>query len=370
MVAVFGLAALTVDVGAMYNARADLQKAADAADAAALASASTYTTDTMMQVRLGAGGLIGDVFSLGATRVGAFAAVNPTFGSPTMTVEPNDIAAGWINLASGTSPIRPGDPPATYNVLQVVARRTANGANGPRDFLFSSIFGVSFGESSASAVAVFDDQVSGFDTAAVGTGDLMPFTIHEDVFAAELAGGFDNYGYNPDGGIVVPEPDGLPEIKLYPYDWAPGNFGLLNIGTLDQGIPPIADQIENGVPPADVEAETGSTALTFVNDEGGALTYNITGSPGLDVPLQPSIETRIGDVVAFCLHDLDTDGGSNTVYRITDIRFGRVMDILLQGASFKRGFWIQPVSYAGAGVRISEDAPSTNGLAGRIVLAR
>ena len=45
-----GFAALVIDVGAMYNVRADLQRTADAS---ALAGASIYTSDDMMRIRMG-----------------------------------------------------------------------------------------------------------------------------------------------------------------------------------------------------------------------------------------------------------------------------------------------------------------------------
>ena len=45
-----GFAALTVDIGVAYNARADLQIATDSA---ALAAASAYASDPMMEVRMG-----------------------------------------------------------------------------------------------------------------------------------------------------------------------------------------------------------------------------------------------------------------------------------------------------------------------------
>ena len=48
-----GFGALTIDVGVMYNVRADLQRSADAA---ALAGAAAYTSDKMLQIRQGGDG--------------------------------------------------------------------------------------------------------------------------------------------------------------------------------------------------------------------------------------------------------------------------------------------------------------------------
>ena len=368
MVVIVGFTALAVDVGMMYNVKADLQRSADAA---ALAGAASYTSDKMLQVRLSGDrtSLIYEVVDTARNLADSFALVNPSLGVSSTHIEPNDIGTGWIDVASGTTPLDIGVAPDSYNAIEVIARRTSEGSNGPISLLFARIFGRSYAETSASAVAVFDDRVGGFDPGA-GPGYLLPFTIHEDVFEADLTGGPDNYGFDANEKTVTSSADGIREIKLYPHDSAPGNFGLLNIGIPNQGVPSLREHIENGVPPEDVESEIGTAVLTFYTEHGDPITYDITGSPGLDSALQPSVEMRVGDVVAFLLHNVVIENGSNSIYTITDIRFGRVMDIRLQGASFLRGLWVQPVSYAGPGIVLDPDAPSTNGLSGRIVLAR
>ncbi len=167
-------AALTIDVGTMYNVRADLQRAADAA---ALAGASTYTNDAMMQLRQDASDtdLLSAVIALGTDRLGAIAGLNPSFGSSTMLVAPGDITTGWIDVDSATAPIQPDASPDTFNAVQVVVRRTSEGANGPVKFFFASIFGSMDIESSASAVAVFNDRVSGFETESAD--GLLPSSV-------------------------------------------------------------------------------------------------------------------------------------------------------------------------------------------------
>ena len=92
LIVLLGFAALTVDVGTLYNTRNDLQRTADAA---ALAGASMYTTDAMMQIRQGSVGsdslatLLGQV----GTRVHEYAGMNLTFGTDAATrVADGDIA--------------------------------------------------------------------------------------------------------------------------------------------------------------------------------------------------------------------------------------------------------------------------------------
>ena len=106
------------------------------------------------------------------------------------------------------------------------------------------------------------------------------------------------------------------------------------------------------------------------DDSGNPVTHDITGSPGLDAGLTDAIEQMVGEEVAFFLHNNVVDSGANAIYTITQIRFGRLMDILLTGPPDQRGLYIQPISYAGGGVQIDPDAPSSGGLVGRTVLAR
>lgn len=369
LVVLFGFAALTIDIGMLYRARAELQTAADSA---ALAAASAYTTDAMLQLRLdGDESAFYEVLSLVMARGGHFSTLNDTLGSPTL-VDTDDITTGWIDVLSSSDPIDTGTPPSQRNAVRVVVRRAeggAQGSNGPVEFFFASIFGRTTGEASASAVAVFDDRFAGYDSENGGS-DVMPFTIHANVLAAELAGGGDQFGYDPVLETVTSGPDGVREIDIYPHVSAPGNFGLLNIGVPNQGVPGLADQIENGVAPEDIEAEIGTPVLAFYDEEGSPVTYDITGSPGLKASLESAIETRIDDTIGFLVHDQVTGSGANATYRITQIRFARVMNVNLKGAASSRGFWLQPVSYAGAGVRLGASASSSNGMVGRLILAR
>ena len=218
LVVLLGFAALTIDVGAMYNVRADLQRAADAA---ALAGASAYTTDDMMRVRMETGGAetLAQVVGLASSRVTEFSSVNPTFGTSTTWAAPEDITTGWINLNSASDTIHANPQPVDYNAVQVVVRRQAGygeDSNGPVQLFFAPIFGMLTGETGARAVAVFDDRFAGLTVSEDGAG-MLPFTIHEDAFASEWAAGADQYRYDDETGNVTQTPDDIREIRLYPY---------------------------------------------------------------------------------------------------------------------------------------------------------
>lgn len=364
----FGVAALTIDVGAMFNTRADLQRTADAA---ALAGVSGYVTDDMMLVRRDEGGseLFSDVRLLAQNRMTQIGLSNGTYGTDSTYLTTNDITLGWIDVSSGTSPIDAALTVNQYNAVQVVARRTTQDPNGPVNFLFASIFGRHHGNVTATATAAFDDRVLGFDP-GFSPGYLLPFTVNKDEYEAQLATGSDNYSFDNSAETVANSGDGIGEIDIYPGNLAPGNFGLLNIGTPNQGANALGAQIQDGVSPEDVEAEIGSTTLAFFDSSGLPITYPVTGDPGLTAALEADIQTRVGDVVAFLLHSMVVEEGSNAVYTITGIRFGRLMDVRIQGASHRRGLWIQPVIFAGPGAILDPAAPSTNGEMGQLVLVR
>ncbi|MHC4695528.1 MAG: pilus assembly protein TadG-related protein [Planctomycetota bacterium] len=378
LVVLIGFVALTVDIGVLYNTRADLQRAADAA---ALAGASAYTTDDMMRVRLETGGIdtLAYVIATAQMRAGHISRVNPSLGTASTMVEPGDTVAGWLNLDSSSEVIHPNPVPKDYNAVQVTVHKRSGdveGENGPVQLHFASIFGMYFADVGASATAVFDDRVGGFNVSLDDT-DVFPFTIHRDAFESELLSGGDQYAYDTDTDTISSGWDGIREIRLYPYplsgsgyEEGDGNFGTLNIGTGNQGVDAEVVQILNGVPPSDFEMEIGTSDLTFFDEAGASVTYNITGSPGMESSLKDALGTTVGTVVGFFLHDNVILSGANATYTISEMRFGRVMDISLTGPPSQRGLFIQPVTYAGSGVRIDHNAPSTGGLLGRLILAR
>lgn len=363
MTVLMGFAAITVDVGMLYRSRAELQAAADSA---ALAAASSLTEDDMLALRLGGNGA-SSVLSQMVARAQEYSLLNETLGSPT-AVGSSAISTGWIDVTSATSPIDTTVSTANSNAIHVYLEKSGT-TNGAVEFFFAPIMGMNSAETSASAVAAMDDRFMGFDTSQ-GSGYLMPLTISLNVYNAEMAGGSDAYDYDESSGSIGTSSDGIPELNLYPYVNAPGNFGLLNIGTPNQSTPGLANQIENGVDPGDLQTEIGTTELLFSQDDGSSVTYNITGNPGMKAALESAFETREGEVIAFLIHDQVTGNGANTTYRISDIKFGRLMDVKLQGAAGSRGIWIQPAAFAGEGVRVGPGGPSTGGMLGRMMLVR
>lgn len=370
LVVLIGFAALTVDVGTLYNVRADLQRSADSS---ALAAVSTLVSDDMMSIRMGLAdsSTIASVTDQRTSLAVQFGGLNPTFGLSTTDVATSDIRVGRINLLSAIEPLDTAVTADNYNAVEVTVRRESGGqsTNGPIEFYFAPIFGSVLGEASATAVAAFDDRVVGFDFAGL-TSVGLPLSMDETAYNAGLAAGSDGYAYDQNTDSISSGADGIPEISIYPAILAPGNFGLLNIGSPNQGVPALRDQIDNGVSEGDMIAEIGTSLVTFYDVDGNPTNYQISGNPGLKVTLEANLLAQVGNVVGFFLHNGVTGTGANSVYNITALVFGRLMDVQLTGNPASRGVWIQPTTYYGGGIALAPNGPTSNGAAGRIVLVR
>ncbi len=369
MVVLLGFAAMTIDVGVIYNTRADLQ---NAADAAALAGAAAYGCEAMVQVRLGKNksSNMATVIQLATRRAKYAASRNTSFASGSVILETNDVALGWIDATSSISPLESTVDAKEYNAVHVLATRSKDSENGAVQLYFAPIFGKHFTSVSASAVAMYDDRFAAYDIAVPGIANVWPFTISTSDYDAWIAGSTDSFGYDHDSHQVFAKPDGTIEIRLYPDKLAPSNYGLLNIGTPNQSTTALIEQIKSGVSEGDIELEIGHSKLTFYDEDGDPTGYTITGNPGLKSSIESAIKTRIGDIVAFFVHDQVSKSGSNTKYHVVGLRFARVMNVMLQGSSNKRGLFMQPVSYSGPGIITVAGAPSSGGNAARVLLVR
>lgn len=367
LVVLLGFAALAIDVANLYTARGELQRAADAA---ALAGASAFADDLLRQATY-ADDPDGDftiVKEAAAARAVTWALKNTTVGVSTK-LEPGYVVVGAYNPAHPTAPLSPFGPP---NAVEVTARFAEGSPNGPVSNYFASVLGFENTDVTATAAAAFDDHFAGYTPS--NSGPLVPFTIYLDTYLQQLASGPDEFSYDADLDVVKHFADGSREIVLFPYatgggDGA-GNFGLLNVGNPSQGVPLLREQILNGITPENLEAEIGTSQLTFVAGSGAPITYEITGSPGMKGGVSAAVDARIGDVVGFFVHSALVGTGSNAVYTIVTIRFGRVMEVRLTGSPANRRIRVQPAVWSDPGVQIDPNAPSSGGLVGRIVLIR
>lgn len=371
-----GFAALTIDLGTMFRARGDLQ---DAADSAAMAGVSAFTSDAMLRVRLTPtdSNSFNEALQYVRDRARDFSQANYTLGEQTnLLITSDDLKSGWIDLNSASSPLDPLRVVNEFNAVQVVVRRDSsadNQANKPITYYLAPLMGINQGSAVAMATAAFDDRFAGL-AVGDGTSNNLPLSTDEALFSAGFAlppgPATDNYSYDDVVEAVNANSDGVNEINIFPGANAPGNFGLLNIGSPNQGNPALALQIENGVTSADMEAEIGTSDVTFYDGAGNPTTYQMTGSPGMKNGLIPSFELQVGEVISFYLHNAVVQQGQNATYTISGMQFGRLMNVNLTGPPSGRGIWIQPLIYSGSDVLTAASAPSSNGMVGKIVLVR
>ncbi len=257
LVVVMGVAALTIDVGQMFCAHARLQ---NAADAAALAAGQK------MVLQRNDGSSEESARSAAAAEGQAFVVANWQ-------------AAGWQVafgiLQNGQFVAQDDNTPAA--AVQVSTYRNDSSPGGPLAMFFAPVFGLDTVEVSATAVCEIAEGIS------TVRGDISPFTVSEEGLA------------------------GLGEIMtIYPNDqYAPGNFGLLNLDGGNFGTNRVANWIRYGY-----EGE-----ISIVPDTGY---IHIGGAPGLRASLQDDVETRVGDTMLLLLHDQVTGQGANTQYRIVE----------------------------------------------------
>lgn len=140
LVVLLGFAALTVDLGAMYNTRADLQRSVDAAALAAAARLSEFAD--------------GDSVTVAKQAAADYIARNKVFGK-TMALDPNtDIVFGRATFDSVTQQYDFVPTEVMPDAVQVRLRHTEDSPNGPVGLFFARIFGIDHTEMTTEAVAV------------------------------------------------------------------------------------------------------------------------------------------------------------------------------------------------------------------------
>lgn len=155
LVILLGFAALAIDVGAMFNTKADLQKVADACS---LAGAQVVTRED------------GDIYAV----AGQIAEGNPVLAHGPIELADEDIEAGRFDIETGVF-IAGADSP---NAVRVVARRE-DGINGSLKLFFAPILGVNSTGIKAMAVAMVPALRSVNDTTPIalrapGFGPIDP----------------------------------------------------------------------------------------------------------------------------------------------------------------------------------------------------
>ncbi|MFQ5494919.1 MAG: pilus assembly protein TadG-related protein [Phycisphaerae bacterium] len=319
MTVLVGFAALTIDLGSAYRAHGELQ---NAADAAALAGASAFTSDLTLQSRNGANPDAAYTFShtMLKSRVNQLSERNYTLGEPTM-VDISDILTGAIDLNSADSPLDTTVATWQQHAVQVTMRRMGGdgASNGPVKYYFAPLLGMASAQAQATAVAAFDDRFAGYNVDTNGA-PVIPFVVPADLFAQGVSGDGspydDGFGYNTADGGVDAIPDGIREFNI--HGWTQDRrFGFINVGTLSVDDAAVIDQATYGVDASALAAAIGSSEFTVYDADGNPINYTFTTHPDsafLETALATALQDHVGDVLGVLLQnggveaDSDEDG--------------------------------------------------------------
>ncbi len=329
----FAFAALSVDVGALYDAKAELQRCADAA---ALAGAGALIDERRLR---NDGGMNLEIDFAVRHTAQEYVQRNRVLGaSPTVHLNTSNSLGGDLVLGTLSDPTNYHEPlsvgnPDEFNSVRVCVRRDPK-RNGPVGLFFAQIFGRYTANVQAAATATIEDGVVGYSGGPnSGTAQLMPFALHVDVWNALLAGTTpvgDQYAYDPDTGEVESGSDTLLEINMYPGggidQLTPGNFGTVDIGGSNNSTADIERQIRDGISAEDLAYHGGELKL---GDDG---TLTLTGDTGLSAGFKDALESIIGQPRAIPLFSSVAGPGDNAEFVIVGFAGIRIMHVRLTGA--------------------------------------
>lgn len=337
-----GFMALSVDVGMLYNTRAELQRTADSA---AMAAAWKLLDKDKLS---GTPDMTAEIYSAKA-EASAYAAMNKVLNAAPL-VDQNygnatdgDVLAGYLYDPNDQSePISTSDPDL-FNTIQVRVHRDSV-RNGPVGLFFARIFGKQEVGVSASAAAVLKDGVVGWRVSPkTGNAGVLPLALHVNTWNALLAGtktSGDKYTYDEEAGTLSLGGDGVNELNLYPGAGAdqlpPGNFGTVDIGSANNSTADISRQIRYGLNEADLAYYGGEFKL----GPGGTLL--LEGDTGLSAAIKDDLEAIKGLPRAIPLFNHVAGPGNNAVYTIVGFAGIRIMNVKLTGAMSKKAVIIQP----------------------------
>ncbi|MBP7934344.1 MAG: hypothetical protein KA354_06815 [Phycisphaerae bacterium] len=335
MTVLVGFAALAVDMGILYNVKAELQRTADSA---AMAAAWQLLDPERLM------GLpdMSEEINAAISEASAYAGRNKVAGeAPSLRTA--DVVVGYISNPNNLAEeITTGDP-STYNSVQVIVRRDSL-QNGAIPLLFGRIFGLTSADVTAKATAVFKDGVIGFRTTSpADTVDMLPFALHIDSWNSLIhpAGAIlDNYSYDKAAQTATATSDGIPEFNLYPGAGAdqlpPGNFGTVDLGAPTNATTAIARQIVYGLNETDLAYFGGAIKL------GADGTLLLNGDTGLSAGFSDELAAIVGKQRIIPIFSRVDGYGENAMFTIVGFGGIRILNVKLTGAMNKKQVVIQP----------------------------
>jgi hypothetical protein len=336
IVSFIALLAFTVDLGYLYVANAEMQRTADAAALSGawelLGGQSTHQADPTYAI---------EHAEMSANR---FTGLNYVGGlSPTLT--DSDTRIG--QLTSYTNPDAAWNyaDPTRFNAVRIRVRKTAE-QNREVPFFFARAMGFTGLGMETEATAVFLNNFKGFQAPSDNKNlDILPFALDQTSWDELLAGnGADNWTWDAQNKCVVPGPDGILEVNLYPQGTgSPGNRGTVDIGGSNNSTADIARQISSGISPDDMNRMGGK--LEF--DDCGELFLN--GDTGISAGVKDELTAIRGNPRIVPIFKSVAGPGNNATYTIVQFAGVRIMEVVLTGKNSSKRVMVQPATVIARG---------------------
>lgn len=335
MTVVFGIAAMAVDLGTLYSAQAEMQRAADAA-------ALTGAWELMSEERLFGGAAMDDIFLDAASQAAAMAATNIVYGLAPVLDTNEDVDVGHWSFSGGDGSLHYGDP-SRFNAVAVVLQRNAD-RGGSIALSFARLMGIDSSDLTARATAAALDGVVGFEIGSNGQNvQLLPYALHVDVWNNYISGYYshgDDYSYDPDTGAVTSGSDGIPELNIFPgagtHQLPPGNFGTVDIGSPNNSTADLRRQILYGINEYDLSFFGGRLVL---GDDG---TLNLNGDTGISAGVKDDLESIKGQPRSIPLFREVSGPGNNANFVVVGFAGVRIVNVRFTGAMKSKELRIQP----------------------------
>lgn len=323
MVVMMALIAFAVDLGYLYNARTEMQRAADAS--AIAACWELIDKDVVTGVSNSA--VITDE---ARSKARQFVALNK-ITQAAANLSNDDITVGYIaDPGNPSSPFLTTGYSAAPNAVKLRIRRTAD-QNGRVPLFFGPVLGVSFASMQSEATAAYLPGISGFKAPGDGSNlGILPYALDQGTWDAMLAGGgTDSYRFVESNNTVSAGSDCIREVNLFPQGTgSPGNRGTVDIGSANNSTSDIARQILHGISPQDMGQMPGGK-LQF--DSNGKLYLN--GDTGISAGVKDELASIIGQTRMIPIFSSVTGNGNNATYCIVKFVGIRVMYVKLTGSN-------------------------------------
>jgi hypothetical protein len=304
-VVLVGMVAFCVDIGYVLSAKEELQRSADAS---ALATCWEYAQ------RLSDGYSTSDSATYARAVTSQYAAENHVTGH-SVTLDTNsanspdgDVVFGYVaDFNNSESPLQTGTPDS-YNAVRVRLHKNSS-SNGEVPYFFAKIFGLEGQILQSEATAGIIRDIKGFQVPADGDNlDILPYALDLPTW--------NNY--------LFPQGTG-----------SPGNRGTVDIGSSNNSTCDIADQILNGISPADLAYHGGTLAF----DSCGKLYLN--GDTGISAGVKDELASIIGKPRIIPIFESVTGNGNNATYTIVHWQGIRIMAVKLTGSMSQKHVTIQ-----------------------------